>query len=163
MTLSAGDPVQRLEHDHIHLNRVVESLRESVQACLRQEREPTELEDEFREFLELVNDELFEHFEREESALFPYVAEQFPDLAPTVEALGVAHDRICGVASRLERTIADGERAFREQFESIVALFARFDANFSRHARDERELIGSLSKRLNDEQRRTIAQMLADL
>lgn len=163
MTLSAGDPVQRLEHDHIHLNRVVESLRESVQACLRGEREPTELVEEFREFLDLVNEELFEHFEREESALFPYVVEHFPDLAPTVEALGIAHDRICGVASRIEHVVAGGDRAFRDQFETLVALFARFDANFMKHARDERELIGSLSRRLDDEQRRRIAQMLAEL
>jgi hemerythrin-like domain-containing protein len=163
MPPSPVDPVQKLEHDHIHLNRVVESLRDSVQACLRGEREPTELEDDFAEFVELVKDELFEHFEREESALFPYVAEQFPDLAPTIAGLSAAHDRICGVASRLEHVVAQGPRAFREQFETIVALFARFDANFMMHARDERDLIGSLSRRLNDEQRRLIAQMLSEL
>jgi len=159
----AVDAVQRLEHDHIHLNRMVAGLREAIQECLQGDREPIELRDDFEEFLGLVQEELFEHFEREETGLFPYIAEQLPDLKPVVDALEIAHDRICGVASRMEHMINQGDDTFDQSFDLLVALFARFDANFIKHAREERELLRSLTGRLDATQRAHVAKLLAEL
>jgi hemerythrin-like domain-containing protein len=157
------DPVHQLEHDHVHLNRMVASLREALDDTLRGEREMTQLRDDLIEFIELVRDEVYPHFDREETGLFPYIGELFADLQPRIESLSTAHDRICGVASRLEFALSQDIAAFEASFDTIVALFARFDANYARHAREEQELIRSLAGRLTEPQRREVARLLAEL
>ena len=159
----APDPLAQLEHDHQHLNRVVASIRESIADALRGDHDLVTLRDEFAEFIELVREELYSHFDREETGLFPYIGEILPDLRPNLDSLSVAHDRICGVAARLERAVDQDQAAFEAGFDGVVALFARFDANYARHARDEQELIRSLAGRLTLEQRRAVAQHLADI
>jgi hypothetical protein len=70
---------------------------------------------------------------------------------------------MCGVLLRLERLVEQPTEVFAEHLDAAVALFARFDANFVQHARDERHLLNSLSERLTAEQRKTIDRMLAEL
>ena len=110
-----------------------------------------------------MRDEVYPHFYREETGLFPYIGELFADLQPRIESLSTAHDRICGVASRLEFALSLDIAAFEASFDTIVALFARFDANYARHAREEQELIRSLAGRLTEPQRREVARLLAEL
>lgn len=157
------DAVTKLEHDHVHLTRLVDGLRESTQACLRGEAEPADLKADFDEFLRVAQEELFEHFDVEETGLFPYLVEQFPDTEGTITSLEAGHDRMCGILSRLERALAQPEEQLFADFDSLIALFARFDANFVRHARDEAGLLRSLQTRLSDEQRRTVARLLAEI
>jgi iron-sulfur cluster repair protein YtfE (RIC family) len=157
------DPVEQLEHEHLHLNRVVESLREAFAEALRGERDLVDLRETLEEFLELAGEELYAHFDREESGLFPYLREILPDTAPTLDGLSVAHDRICGIVSRLEHHVRQGDDAFAAAFDAVTALFARFDANYARHARDEQGLIRSLAGRLDQQQRRDVARLLAEL
>lgn len=157
------DPLNRLEHDHQHLNRIVESLRLSIAAALRGERDQNDVLDDFDEFIRLVNEELFAHFEREESVLFPWVVEQLPDTQERISSMEVAHDRICGAASRMEYLIAQGRPAADAGFDTLVALFARFDANFLKHADDERAFIDSLTQRLSPEQQTVVAAMLEEI
>jgi hemerythrin-like domain-containing protein len=157
------DPLQKLEHDHTHLNRMVASLRDAIQECLRGERENAELEDDFQEFLALVQEELFEHFEQEEQLLFPWVTELLPDTQPVIDSLEAAHDKICGSASRLEYLLQQGSSVFEESFDQLVSLFARFDANFVKHSREEGELLRMLHARLDPAQREHLRSILAAL
>lgn len=160
MVAPALDPVRKLAHDHVHLDRVVTATREAMHQALRGEITTAELNDALGEFLELVAEEMYEHFELEETQLFPYVAEHFPEKQSTIDGLEHAHDRMCGVCSRIERIVQQGEDAIEANYDGLVALFTRFDANYSKHARAEHELIQSLDAHLNPEQRRVIARML---
>lgn len=163
MTSTQPDAVEILEHDHEQLNRLVAHLREAVQECLRGEMEPGELQEQLADFIGLAQDELVEHFDKEETGLFPFIADAFADQGDVIEKLERAHDRMCGVMLRLERLAELPPEGFAEQLDAVVALFARFDANFVQHARDERNLLNSLSTRLTAEQRRNIDRMLAEL
>lgn len=157
------DPVERLTHDHHHLNRMVASLREAMQDVARGERDAVLLRDDVAEFLDLAQDELFEHFEVEETQLFPFVVERLPALGDTVEHLSVAHDRMCGAISRLERTVRLDDAAFTEQIDQVIALIARFDANYVKHSHDEYELIKVLAEKLDDDDRATVARLLDEI
>ena len=157
------DPVTQLEHDHVHLTKMVESIRESVQSCLRGEMQPTDLEEDFLELLELLREELYEHFDKEEQALFPYILAHFADTEEAIRGLEKGHDRMCGVATRMERMITGDDETFGEGFDGLVALFARFDANYVKHARDEARLLRSLQDRLSPEQRTEIAELIREL
>jgi len=157
------DPVERLTHDHHHLNRMVASLREAMQEVARGEREPIQLRDDVTEFLDLAQDELFEHFEVEETQLFPFVVERLPELGETIEHLSVGHDRMCGAISRLERCSRLDDDAFGEQIDQVIALIARFDANYLRHAQEEYDLIQVLATRLDATDRDTVAKLLDEI
>jgi iron-sulfur cluster repair protein YtfE (RIC family) len=157
------DAVTRLEHDHQHLNRLVDSMREAFQDALRGDRDPAEVLDECEEFLRMVNEELFSHFEREETVLFPWVVELLEDTAPAVAAMETAHDRICGVSSRMEYLLGQGRESALSSFDMLVGLFARFDANYSRHSQDEAAFLKSLGTRLDATQRATLGGLLEQL
>ena len=157
------DPVRQLAHDHVHLNRVVDATREAVQQALRGEMDTEELTDALREFLDLVAEEMYEHFELEETQLFPYVLELFPDKQPVVERLEQAHDRMCGVCSRIERLVEAGPRHIEQNYDTLVSLFARFDANYIKHAGDEHALIDDLAARLGPEERARAPALLAEI
>lgn len=163
MSAMKPDAVDQLHHDHVHLNRLVEGLRSSVQSCLRGEQDPADLQAEMREFVHVAQEELLEHFDTEETGLFPWITERFPDQSMIVAELEVAHDRLCGVMSRMARLVESAPEDFAHQLDATVALFARFDANYVKHARDERDLLQQLTSRLTPEMRREVDAMLAEL
>ena len=110
-------------------------------------------DEEFIAKLVSLAEELFEHFAREEEFLFPYILEALPDQSDAIAQMQAAHDRICGAASRitnLERTNAD----------LALALFRRFDVEYTGHAQREAEFLRSLGTRLSPEQQRTLAGLL---
>ena len=163
-TAPVKDHLDRLVHEHEHLNRLVADLREQTQACLRGEVEANDLRSDVESFLRVAQDELFAHFECEESGLFPFLVEQLPDTRDTIEQLAAGHDRMCGLLVRMERMVADeNDPRFVAEFESFVSLFARFDASYVQHARAEGALLRSLSGRLSPSQRVEVARLLAEL
>ena len=162
--MSASDPtLQRLEHDHLHIAKLVEALRETLQAAIRGEHDVTSLHAELEEFLSLAQEEIFEHFQREEEALFPFVMEHFPDTADTIRGLERAHDHICGVTSRMMHIADTGPEGTAQQLDALLSLFARFDAYFSRHAKEEGKLLEFLRFNLGDQERARLALILEDI
>lgn len=159
----SDDALARLHHDHHHITKLVDGLRESTQAVLAGDEAPLELRADFDEFLRVANDELFEHFDREENALFPYLVEHLPDLEETVLGLEAGHDRMCGLLTRMERLVSLEDEAYLQEYDSLIALFARFDATHVKHSRIESDLLRSLGDRLDEDQRRTVARLLAEL
>jgi hypothetical protein len=151
------DPVQKLEHDHHHLTRLVDDLRGGIQEVLRGDRQAAELREPLDSFMELAQEELFAHFEYEEVTLFPFLIEKMPDCRASVAELELAHDRMCGVVSRMSHMLGQGDEALTQNFDAFVVMFARFDANFVKHARDEWELLQLASSGLSEADRRTLA------
>jgi hypothetical protein len=80
-----------------------------------------------------------------------------------IEKLELAHDRMCGVLSRLDRATESDLESFEAQLDTIIAFFARFDANFVQHARDEAELLRAIASRLTSEQRQEVDLLLAEI
>lgn len=157
------DLIGQLEHDHHHLDKMVAAVSEAMQAALRGEREPLEIQAEILEFLSVAEDEVYEHFDREEQGLFPFVLERMPESAACVRALESAHDRMCGLLSRMNRIASQSGESFGEEFESFVAIFARFEANYSKHSKDEWKLLRELADHVDASDRDKLADLLRDL
>lgn len=156
--------LDQLEHDHLIVERVVDDLREGIQAALRGEVDALDLRDSFREFLSLADEELYEHFDREEQVVFPFLLANVPDAAESIRRLEYAHDRMCGAMSRMARIVTDlDDGDFLENFDGLVALFARFDANFGRHSREEIALFHTLGEQLDAEELATLKKLLAEI
>jgi hypothetical protein len=80
-----------------------------------------------------------------------------PDCRESVAELELAHDRMCGVVSRMSHMLGQGDEALTQNFDAFVVMFARFDANFVKHAREEWELLQRASTGLSEADRRTLA------
>jgi hypothetical protein len=145
--MDAPDPLLALEHDHVHLSRLVADLREMVPAS-HPELAPT---------LAALRDDLFHHFAREEEALFPYLIQTVPELEPAIAVLVSAHDRVCGAVSRLCSLVDKGQSPL------VAQLFERLDAEYVDHARKESELLRALGGKLSREQRAHVRKLIQDI
>lgn len=157
MAAVSHDPVRALEHDHAHLSKLVADLRSMLRAL-----DPDASHD-IAGTLVALRDDLFEHFAREEEALFPWLASALPDLQPSIAKLEGAHDRICGALSRLVSLVSKGPEAMRVQQALIEHLFERFDAEYVDHARGESELLRGLASRLDERQRAHVRDLMRDV
>ena len=155
--------IDQLEHDHLTLTRLVEDLRVAIQDVLRGDREALDVRDELGEFLSVAEEELYEHFDREEQVLFPYITEVNPEAEAAIAKLEHAHDRMCGAMSRMARIVEQDDEGFASSFDALVALFARFDANFGRHAKEEVALFRSLGSRLEPAELERLRELLAQI
>jgi len=160
--MDAPDPLLALEHDHVHLSRLVAELRQMTAELIRDDSR-ADLSDEVAATLSSLRDDLFEHFAREEEALFPYLADALPDLGPAIERLESAHDRICGGISRLHAIAVTGDAGLREHRALVAQLFGRFDAEYVEHARNESEFLRSLAGRLDGERRQHVRRLMKEV
>jgi iron-sulfur cluster repair protein YtfE (RIC family) len=134
------------EHDHTDLTRKIAALHAEVTALRDASRSPEPLAADLVEALVMLTEDLFEHFAHEEEALFPYILERAPDLAPTVASLVEGHDRICGAASRL---LALRDRApTRGTIELAASLLQRLVEVYGEHSALERDVLAGLAPRL---------------
>lgn len=160
--MDAPDPLLALEHDHVHLSRLVADLR-TMFGELASDSPRADLGEELTATLATLRDDLFEHFGREEEALFPYLMETLPDLRGAVARLEDAHDRICGTLSRIHAVGEKGSGALREQRSLVTQLFSRFEGEYVAHARHESEFLRNLAARLSDEQRTRVRAIMRDV
>ncbi len=156
------DPLLALEHDHVHLSRLVSELRAFVRALEQAGDAPAELRDEIVAALTSIRDDLFDHFARVEEVLFPYLEQVLPDLREPLAKLEGAHDRICGGVSRLLALAEKGDETLRQQAALVRQLFDRFDREYGEHARGESELLRGIGVRLDDDQRRHVRELMRD-
>jgi hemerythrin len=124
-----------------------------VRVALGHERHP-----ELVGILAAIRDDLFEHFAREEEALFPYLHGARPELADAIAKLEGAHDRICGGVSRMIALAEQGER-----LALLLQVFERFEAEYRDHARSESEFLRGLARLLTEEQRAHVRAVMRDV
>jgi len=160
--MDVADPLLALEHDHVHLSRLVGDLR-GMFGELENEPPRIDLAEEITATLATLRDDLFEHFGREEEALFPYLMETLPDLRAAVARLEDAHDRICGTLSRIHAVGAKGGSALRDQRSLVTQLFSRFEGEYVAHARHESEFLRDLAARLGEADRERVRAIMRDV
>jgi hypothetical protein len=154
--MPSRDPLRVLAHDHADLNRRVLALAARIETIRANGDRTTPRE--LIGLLDDLRDPLFFHFAREEEGLFPFLAEVAPDVEAHVHAMASAHDVICGAVGRMyQLATADAS------ISTLSALFARFEASYAAHARDEAALLDALERRLGDDHRRRLAALVAGL
>ena len=148
------DSISDLAHDHHELNRHVLAAGSALRALLR---DPA-ARPAFETALSNLHDLLFDHFAREEEAMFPFIADAFADLATRVHDMTIAHDTICGALTRALHLANNTGEA-----EPIRALYERFEQAYAGHAALEATLLRELDQRLSSAQREQLGSLLEDL
>lgn len=153
-------PIALMEHDHVKLSRQIEALHRELRALAAASAPGGAMADDLVQALVALSEDLFEHFAREEEALFPFLLTRAPDLRDEVAALVEGHDRICGAASRLlalrDRPPSAGTIAL------AVSLFQRLVDVYAAHSGRELELLGTLAQRLDEADQAELAVLVSD-
>jgi hypothetical protein len=163
MSLGTVDPMQQFDHDHATLSKLALEVRSLVEAAEAPGAQIGEIHAALADALALLREDLLHHFAREEEGLFPFVLEHLPDLGPQVERLAAAHDAICGTIMRMAHIAERDADAFARQLATITSLHARFEATYADHARDERELLEALPRRIDAHHRAELRALLEGL
>jgi iron-sulfur cluster repair protein YtfE (RIC family) len=152
MVAKPADPVHDLEHSHGHLTKAAVEIGRLVRTG--------ESRDELVDRLDVLREELLQHFAKEEEGLFPFLLATFPAKADAVLRLSAAHDSICGALVRLSHLVARDPEAATA---ALVALYERFEEAYGKHSQDEATLLGDLGRTLSGPQRAQLAELLRGL
>ncbi|MBA2541790.1 MAG: hemerythrin domain-containing protein [Deltaproteobacteria bacterium] len=147
--MTVEDALEELSHDHEDLNRQVLDIGARLVSD-----EPAASNARLVE----LREQLFLHFAREEEGLFPFVVDHFPDLVDRVRQMETAHDAICGAVARMCHMLAAGTNPL-----ALTPVFERFELAYAGHAKVEAELLFSLRKRVDADQRLALAELVRDL
>jgi iron-sulfur cluster repair protein YtfE (RIC family) len=149
------DPIRTFEHAHGSLTKLALAVSQELRDATGQPRALTpDARADVIARLEVLRDELLQHFADEEEALFPFVRRAVPAKAPVVNGLEGTHDAICGAVVRLAHLAhhgADGQ---------LLALYERFEAAYAEHSRAEADLFEELGRTLGGAERAELASLL---
>jgi Hemerythrin HHE cation binding domain len=151
------DPLDQLAHDHGQLSVLVFEILHALEG--EQTPPPPVEQGWLRDHLVELREALLLHFAREEEGLFPFLAQHFPEAAPRVEAMSLAHDGICGSVTRMAYLAEQRS----ESLAAIAPTFRRFLEGYMSHSRLESELVQDFAGRLDAEQRAVLADLIREV
>lgn len=153
-----------LVHDHDVLTSHVEHISALMYGLIGRKFSPDAMRDELLQQLELLRDQLLEHFGFEEEAAFPFLAEKLPDHGPAVRSLMQAHDRIGRALSEaLELVALTTRETFSLQVAPVAETFERFVNHYRSHVREESEVLSVMESELTHSQRDHLSQIAKGL
>lgn len=161
--VSGINPIERLEHDHVPLNRLLDELRSRLAEAQAPRREVAEVYADFLDALGELREGLLLHFAQEDEGLFPLLLRDLPALSADIEAVQRSHDALCGMAARLTYAAQRGPEPFAEQLPQLAALLQRFEVEYTHHAQTERALLQSADRSLSPAQKEELSRALEGL
>lgn len=154
-----SDPLRQFEHSHATLSKLAFEVGQALRDLPGRETSPAERR-RLADQLDAFGNELIHHFAREEEGLFPFVRTNVPAKTDAVDRLVEGHDAICGAIVRLVHLVGAEAAPVRED---ALAHYARFEAAYARHSREEAVLLEQLGGVLDEGQRGQLAELLRGL
>lgn len=153
-----------LVHDHDVLTSQVEHVAAMLHGLSGNDFDAATLRDELINQVDLLKDQLLEHFAFEEEAAFPYLTNAMPEDAPRLHSMSAAHDRVARCLVEVSDLLRVTTReTLARQTGPIVATFERFLNHYRSHVSEESEVLSTLQTKLSAEQRRELSSLAAKL
>ena len=158
------DAVRMLVHDHDVLTSHVEHISALMFGLTGRQFAPEAMRDQLLQQLELLRDQMLEHFGFEEEAAFPFLVEKVPGHAQAVRALMQAHDRIGrSLTETVELVTLTNRDTFSLQVSPVAESFERFVNNYRSHVREEAEVLTAMEAELSQSQRDALSEIAKGL
>ena len=155
-------------HEHDHQERLLDDLLAIIETWSglknnEVENNPKSLDD-AREALNLLKEDTYEHFEREEHGLFSNLRTDYPELGTELDAMTKAHDVICRQLEALDEILnsATDNSPLTVRADAAAAI-KRLEVLQKKHTQHEWGVISRLLERLDDARRSVILQQLREL
>lgn len=160
--LDRSDLTEWANHEHEHMSKLFDDLRETFGMIARGELVGKEREEAVElalEDLEVALEDMLEHFNEEEEVYFFAIEQHFPEFGDHLEQLVVAHEEICAQIKTLKRGIVGvrgGQptswQVLNEQVQGLVGALGD-------HNDREREVFQSALARLNEAQLKALIEV----
>jgi hypothetical protein len=160
--IPVSDPVSQFEHSHGALTRRAIEIRDLVRAEPPEGLPAALTRKQLLGQLELLRDDLLQHFANEEEGLFPFVRQNLPTKADAVDRLAEAHDTICGAIVRLVHLVRH-DQVLKREHATLVAHYERFESAYGRHSQSEGALFEELGEALDERLRGQLGEILRGL
>jgi hemerythrin-like domain-containing protein len=158
------DAVRMLVHDHEVLTSQVEHVSALVHGLLGKEFAPASMRDELLGQVDLLKDQMLEHFGFEEEAAFPFLIDAMPEDSEKLRALTLAHERIARCLVEVSELIRLTTKDTLElQTGPIAAAFDRFVNHYRSHVGEESDILDAMENRLTGKQRRELSDIAKEL
>lgn len=153
-----------LVHDHEVLTSQVEHVAALVQGLSDRSFDPASIREELIKQVELLKDQLMEHFGFEEEAAFPFLTKVMPEDAPRLQAMSLEHDRVARHLVEVSELLRLTTRqTLQLQTGPIAATFEQFLNCYRSHVHDESEVLSAMQCKLTEEQRRELSALAEQL
>jgi iron-sulfur cluster repair protein YtfE (RIC family) len=165
MTTAMSDPVRRFEHSHATLTKLALEIREIIRGEALDGLSPAgiKIRKQLVTRLDLLREELLQHFANEEEGLFPFVRLHVTAKAGAVDRLADAHDAICGAIVRLGHLVERDPEAPKRDRAALVSHYERFETAYALHSQEEAALFEELGRTLDAGQREELTEILRGL
>lgn len=159
--IDRSDLVEWANHEHVHLSKLFDDLRQTFNEMAQGELEGDSLDEALAlafDDLEGGLEDMLEHFNEEEEVYFLAIEQRFPEYATQIDHLTQTHEVICEKIQRLQRHIREVERDLetgerQELSARLIALVNSLAVEVERHNEQEQAVFEGALKRLSvDEQ-----------
>ena len=136
------DEVDLLHNDHVLLGSQVAHVVALIKSLEQNPSLTVPLFAELTRQVDLLRQQLTEHFAFEEAQSFPTLAANFPNAGPRLEQLRQQHGLILGLFEELRASL---QTTCELDLATAVACSVRLESNFAGHVTAETELLRGLS------------------
>jgi hemerythrin-like domain-containing protein len=158
-----SNPVGQFKHSHAALTERASDIRDLIRAQPSEGLPATITRKQLLVQLELLRDDLLQHFAREEEGLFPFVRQNLPKKSDAVDRLAEAHDTICGAIVRLVHTVRHDLQVLGKDHAALMAHYGRFESAYAQHSQKEAALFEELGRTLDERLRAELTEILEGL
>ena len=155
-TLDRSDILEWAEHEHAHMDRLFQDLRETfarIAASDVSDAQAREAVDQAVDDLRGALDDMLEHFNEEEEVYFVAIEGRFPELGPQVARLVHTHESICRKVKRMTHQLAKPLPQVREEVKGLSTQLDELVVTLEDHNEEEQVIFATALKRLSSDER----------
>jgi len=158
--IDRSDLVEWANHEHVHLSKLFDDLRQTFNDMAQGELEGDALQEALSVALDDLDgalEDMLEHFNEEEEVYFQAIEQRFPQYASQIDALVCAHEEICKKIRTLQQCVREYEQpmkgGYKELSARLIALVNSLALAVERHNKEEQDVFEGALKHLSvDEQ-----------
>ncbi len=155
-TLDRSDLLEWAEHEHAHLDRLFQDLRETFARVAESDvadEHARELVDQAVDDLRGALDDMLEHFNEEEEVFFVAIEGRFPELGVKVAKLVNTHESICRRVKRMTHQLSKPLSQVRADVKSLSTQLDELVGTLEDHNEEEQEIFATALKNLSSDER----------
>lgn len=163
---SSSDLLDIVHHEHTHLRRLFDDLLtnfESLQSERLGEVQEIELINSAAEDLDVVLEDMLEHFNQEEEVFFVELEERFPPLRPRIEKLVKAHETMSQRMRWLKEQTRKDPKELRRNVAIILDVVRTMAQLVEEHTKDETELFEMALENVSGDERKAMLERMRQI
>jgi hemerythrin-like domain-containing protein len=158
-----SDLIDLVHHEHHHMTRLFEDLRETFERLASEDLEPElrrEIVETAHDDLQTAFDELLHHFSQEEEVFFVELEKKFPALGDDIAELVATHEFVCDRTRWLQKVLHQDASAIAGNVQRVRDVLTTLESTLVDHTNAENEILGSALRDMTPEERNQLLEKM---